>query len=361
MAITTANVYTATGGGNTASGSITIPAGLPSGSAGYIIFTQNNADVLTAVPAYLTLADNTSSGSANFVSKLYTFKVGDGSGNTVTAGTSVAFTMSAVRAWTTTLYAVSGVDQTTPIVLVAVAGSVTTSVVIPTATTTQALWLTEVGVGKANGSVVSSWTPPAGWSNRITTPSPTTFGASVIIADRDAGLAGASNYGGETYTPSAAIATAERYIIGFQPATVALTYYTPADDTGATTAGWTKTPSGAATYASVVSDSDNATYAESPVTPSSSVFQLAIPNVTVPTDLSTVQIQIDMEYASGTSGSAIITLLQSGVTKKTGSAQTLTTGWSTYYLTLTSADANALTVTTGTWQNLAVRVTATAS
>lgn len=361
MAITTANVYTATAGGNTASGSVTVPAGMPTGSAGYIVFTQNNTDAITSVPAFLTLLDSTASGSTSFVSKVYTFKVGDGSAGTVTPGTSVTITMSATRAWTATLYGASNVDTTTPMMLVAVAGSLATNAIMPTASTSEALWLTEVAVGKSNGTAVTSWTLPAGWSSRINTVSPTTFSAGVVITDRDAGTAGASSYGGETYTPNNAINVAMRYIIGFRPAVVALTYYTPNDDTGATTTGWTRTPSGAASFAAVVSDADNGTYAESPTSPSNSVLQMNIPAVSIPTDLSTAQIQIDMEYSGATSGSAVITLLQNGSIVKTGSTQTLTSGWATYYLTLTSTEASALTATAGTWQNLAIKVAVTAS
>lgn len=359
MAITT---YTASGGGNTASGSVTVPAGMPSGSAGFIVFTQNNADALTATPAWLTLLDNTSSGSTSFVSKVYTFKVGDGTNGTVVAGSVATFTLSATRAWTATLYGADGVDTTNPITLAGVAGTASAATaIIPTVTTTEPLWLVEVAVEKANGSIITGFTPPTGWTQRVLTASPTTFGGAVVITDRDNGLAGAGTYGGDVYTPSpATTATTERYLIGFRPVPVTLTYYAPTTDTGATTTGWTKNPSTSAFY-QVVGDTDPTSYAESPANPTNSIFEIALGTVQVPADLSTVSFQADAYFVNGTSGTAVLALYQNGTVKKTGGTLTLSATNSTFTLPLTTADANSLTKTGSTWVGLTLRATVTAA
>lgn len=355
--------YTASASGNTATGSIAVPTGMPAGASGVVVFTQNNADVLTTAPAWLTLIDSTSSGSTSLVNKVYRFTVGDGSAGTVSPGTTGSFSMSAVRAWTATLYGVDGVDTANPVTVLAVAGTATASTAaVPTATTTEALWLAEVAVQKANGTVITAFTVPTGWTARVTTASPTTFGAAVVVADRTNGVAGAGSYGGDIYTPNPATSsTTERYLIGFRPAPVNLTYYAPTTDTGSTTSGWTKTPAGAAGFYAVVNDTDPATYAESPTNPTTATpLTLTLPSVPVPTDLSTVSINADGYYANGTSGSIALSLLQSGVVKKTATV-TLTGTNATYSVPLSTAEAAALTVTGGLWQNLALRIGATAA
>lgn len=350
--------FTATNGGNTASGTITVPAGAPVGATGVVIFTQNNADVLTASPSWLTPVTTVADASANFPVRFYRFTVGDGSSGTVAPGTVGTFTMSATRAWTLTLYGVDGTDPTNPLTVVATAATVTTTAVMPTATTSEALWLAEVAIGKANGTSVTSWTAPTGWTARATTVSPTTFGGTVVIADRDNGLAGAASYGGETYAANAAIAVAQRYLLGFRPAPVSLTYYSPSSDV--TTSGWSKTPGTAATFAAVLGDTDAATYAESPTNPANSVLEVALPPIAVAADLSSLQFAADLYVANGTAGTATLALLQGGVVKKSATF-TLTTTNTTYTLQPTATDAAALTKTGNSWANLTQRMTVTAS
>lgn len=359
MAITQS--FTANAGGNTASGSITVPAAMPVGAVGVVIFTQNNADVLTAAPSWLTEFTPAQAPSTSFVVKCYWFTVGGGTAGTVAPGTVGTFTMSATRAWTTSLYGVVGATNASPVVVLAAVGTNNaTSAVMPTVTTTETLWLAEVAIGKANGASVTSWTIPAGWTARVNQGSPTTFGAAVVIADRNNGIAGAGAYGGETYTTDAAINVSVRYLIGFRPAPVTLTYYYPTTDTGAVTTGWT--PVGATSFWDALDDSDNGTYAESPANPSgSSPLTIPIRPVQVPTDTSTVQVPIDLWSVNAASATAVVSLAQSGTTKKTWGTLTLTSTPTTYRLALTATEVGTLTATSGSYQNLTVTINPTAS
>lgn len=360
MAVTQS--FTATAAGNTANGSVTIPSTMPSGSAGIIVFEQNNTDALTTVPAWLTELTPTISSSATnpLVSKVYGFTVGDGSGGTVVAGTSATFAMSATRAWSATLYGVDGVTGASPIVVLGGVSNITTTATIPTATTTETLWLAEVAVGKTNGTLVTAWTGPAGWTAQVTTASPTTFGPTTVILDRDNGVAGAGAYGGETYTPNQAINAAIRYLVGFRPAAVTLTYFYPSTDTGATTTGWTQV--GATAFWDALSDANNGTYAESPTNPTgTSPLTIPIRPVAVPTDTSTIQVQVDLWSVSATTATAVVSLLQSGTVKKTWPTATLTSTPTTYRLPLTASDAASLVASGGYYSNLSVRIAATAA
>lgn len=353
--------YTASNSGNTATGSVTIPAGMPTGSVGFVIFQQNNTDAITATSTWLTLIDSSSSGSTSQVDKVYSFVIGDGTAGTVTAGSIASFTLSATRAWSATLYGMSGVNQSNPISVIAVAGTASTSsAVIPSATTTEAFYLVEAVVFKANGTAITGFTAATGWTQRVTTASPTTFGPACTIADLDNGLAGAGAYGGDTYTPNpATTSTAQRYLIGFRPQPVTLTTYTPSADI--TTTGWSKVGA-AASFALALGDNDNTTYAESAANPAGAILEEAIPAATVPTDLSTASYTADLWWAnSATTATAVMALVQNGTVKVTGPTLTLTSTPTTYTLALTSTQAGTLTKTGTQWQGLSLRVTVTAS
>lgn len=137
--------------------------------------------------------------------------------------------------------------------------------------------------------------------------------------------------------------------------------YVPANDTGATTTGWTKVPSGAASFAATQGDLDDTTYIESTANPTNVVYQTAIPDVDVPADLTTVKIRARGATVSATSGSVILGLYQSGtlIAQSAPLPLTATPAWNE--LALTSAQASAIAVTGSKWQNLSIRKTYTAA
>ena len=144
---------------------------------------------------------------------------------------------------------------------------------------------------------------------------------------------------------------------------VVVTVY-PTSDTGATTTGWSKVPSGAASFAAVLGDNSDTTYAETGTSPSNQILHTPLPAMEVPADLSTAEFGGRYYLASGTSGSVVLALYQSGTLIKTGSSAALTSSPQTYLLALTATEAAALTVTAGSpnkWSNLAVRATVTGS
>jgi hypothetical protein len=214
--LTTASFLYAANQGSGTTATVTVPAGAAAGSIGAVLLSQGNTDVVTVTPTGLTVLDTSASSSANLVEKWWTFTVGDGTGGTVTAGTVLSFTMSATRQWAALCQVGSGV---TAVVVLAQSSANLTTMILPTATTDRVEWITEVGVGKANGASVTAWTPPTGLTIRATATSGGTFGPSIFAADTGASAASGAAVGGETYTPNQAINISQRYLLAWRPST----------------------------------------------------------------------------------------------------------------------------------------------
>jgi hypothetical protein len=136
--------------------------------------------------------------------------------------------------------------------------------------------------------------------------------------------------------------------------------WVPTTDTGATIASWTKTPSGAAGVYAVLADSDPTTYIESATNPSAQVYQTPTFSLQVPADLTSVRVKVSGYMPVGTTGSRLIQLYQSTTLIK---QQTISLTGSNVEtsVALNSTEAGSMTVTSGQWQNLSVKVTDTAS
>lgn len=194
--------------------SITVPATASVGDILVIHFDQNNTDASAGAPTGLTLQASDST-VAGYPSKLYTATV---DGTTITAGGTLTWpTLSASRAWTLDLIVERGVTLTG--LQVSVGHAATSPVVIPSLTTTATDYLIEVAAGKSNGTAITSWTPPSGWTLRQTVTAGTTFGGSTTMATLTAdGTSSASTYGGETYTPSSAAGAYVSYLLALPSA-----------------------------------------------------------------------------------------------------------------------------------------------
>jgi hypothetical protein len=216
--LTTASFLYAANQGSSSTPTITVPATAAAGSIGAVLLSQGSTDAVTAAtPTGLTVLDTSASSSANLVEKWWTFTVGDGTGGTVAPGSTISWgTLSASRQWAAYCQVAAGV---TAVVVLAQSSANLTTMILPTATTDRVEWITEVGVGKANGTQVTAWTPPTGLTIRATATSGGTFGPSIFAADTGVSAASGAAVGGETYTPNQAIAASQRYLLAWRPST----------------------------------------------------------------------------------------------------------------------------------------------
>jgi hypothetical protein len=201
---------------NSTAPSVVVPAGCQTGDVIVVHISQNNTNVITAAPAGLT-AQNTNTTTAAFPNVLYTGVVGTGG---ITAGGTLSWTLSATRQWSVTLYAASGVDTSTPILgtiqTVANATAASTAAT-PSLTTTGSGWILELLSGKSNGTAITGWTAPTGWTVEQSCTAAGTFAGGTSIADRNAGIAAAGTYGGDTYTASSGFAGLVAYTFALNP------------------------------------------------------------------------------------------------------------------------------------------------
>lgn len=184
--------------GNNAAMSWTVPAGCATGDVILLHSTQNNADLITVRHPSVVVRDWQRVN--NFHSELCTIVV---DGERVVAGTVIPLTLSATRAWQVVGQAFTGVDPGYPIA--ALAGSYSAagaSMATPSADLEG--YLVEAGSMKSNGSIIASWTGPAGWTIRQQAAAGTTFAPSGFIATYDSNPALRGTFGGDTYTPSVA-------------------------------------------------------------------------------------------------------------------------------------------------------------
>lgn len=184
-----------------------------------------------------------------------------------------------------------------------------------------------------------------------------TFNHSIWIGAHTKTVAGATNT--QTITWNLSTTSTGGIQIALIPAAPPQ-LWVPTTDTGATIASWTKVPSGAAGVYAVLADSDPTTYIESATNPSSQVYQTPTFSLQVPADLTSVRVKVSGYMPVGTTGSRTIQLYQ-GATLVKQSTISLTGSNVETSVALNSTEAGSMTVTSGSWNNLSVKVTDTAS
>lgn len=185
----------ATNGNNNTAPRLTVPDGVVTGDVLVVAIALNNTDVITARPS--TAANQSDADQGAAAAEIYTIVV---DGTTVTAGTILAWTLSATRRWITMCQAYGGVDTSNPLesttlVSTAASGAVTSP------SGTQSGYLVEVLTHKAGGTATTSWTAPAGMTSRVQAAASAAFGPSGLIADNNTNPHASGTYGGNTYTP----------------------------------------------------------------------------------------------------------------------------------------------------------------
>lgn len=184
-----------------------------------------------------------------------------------------------------------------------------------------------------------------------------TFHHGIWIGDVVKATAGATN--AQTITWDVAGTGMGGIQIALIPA-LPLQVWVPTTDTGATITGWTKTPSGAAGIFTVLADSDPTSYAETADNPAAQVYQTPTFSLQVPADLTSVKVRVSAYFSAGTSGSVLAQLYQ-GTTLIKQQTITLTASNVETVMSLTSTEAGTMTVTSGSWNNLSVKLSATAA
>jgi hypothetical protein len=211
----------ANGKANSVNPTVTVPSTAATGDVLVIHLDQNNTDVVTGAPAGVVLRSSDSTVST-YPSKLYTAIV---DGTTIAPGTVLTWTLSVTRAWSLDLIVERGIDNTTPVSGVAVGHAAASPAVMPTLATTGTTRLVEVAAGKANGTIITAWTAPTGWTVQQTAAAFSTFSGSAAIAIPTGDTASAAgSYGGETYTPSSATGAYVTYLLALNPASTTTTY-----------------------------------------------------------------------------------------------------------------------------------------
>ena len=204
-----------TGGNNNTSATITVPATCQVGDVFILHLSLNNTDNINSFPANLIQLDYNNFTSSGYPNYLY-YGVVDGTN--ISAGTVLTWPLAATRSWTINLYVATGVNTTAPVRGIWTMGSLGTTVILNSGFPVSTSWMLEIISGKSNGTAITSWTAPVGWTVRSTaTANTTTFQGSSAIADYDAGLAPAGTYGGETYVPNSTPGAYISYIVALNP------------------------------------------------------------------------------------------------------------------------------------------------
>lgn len=195
---------------------IIVPSSCGVGDLIVVQYSQNNTDVQTAAPAGLTQIDvNTT--TATFPNRLYWGIVGSGG---ITAGGTLSWTLSAIRAWDVLLIAYYNADTSAAPVFTA-ANTVATGLTAttPNLTTSVTRQIIELVSGKSSTTAVTTWTPPAGWTSRASIGAFQGFAGTGIVAEKNGGASVAGTYGSDVYTADQNIDVAVKYTIGIKGGT----------------------------------------------------------------------------------------------------------------------------------------------
>lgn len=331
-----------------ASCTVTIPATVQPGDAMLLFHVMNSASLAVTTPptGWDPLEGTQTTASAAYTAWRRVAQAGD-AGATVTVGTNGGSALKntmLVGAW-------SGVDTTTPVDAFTHAlesTSQTAHAAGTVNTTNDNDVIVSVAMGKDTG--VTAWTPPGGFTSRVSNFAGGTGQTDGAIADTTTTTHG-TGLGGGTWTEDVASTNVCIYTIALAPLS-ATTSVRPASDV--TTTGWTTVPAQAATdsYASRLADGNDLTYASSPTNPNAAVLEVKLG---VPPGPLT-QITHRGYTSGGATSMTIVTGLYMGTTLIASFTETaLVTAPTTFTYTLNASQQAAQTDLT----DLRLRVTAT--
>lgn len=249
--------------------------------------------------------------------------------------------------------AYSGADSSAPVNAYAglAAASSTTSHTTSTVTTTvDGCWVLQCLVEKSTST--TSITSPAGTTRRETAlPTPVAGQSDGAFVDSNAAV-GAGSAGGGTFTTDVASANAQKFTLALAPAQQVAR---PATDI--TTTGWTKT--GASTYSSQIDEAvlDTADYVESPVNPTSSVFETKLGPLSDPGVDTGFVITVVLEAVGAATSTAVVGLYQTTTLIASFTQSPVASTPTVYNFSLSALQASAIT----NFSDLRIRVTATAA
>lgn len=198
--------------GNNASPSITVPT-VSTNDILLIAFTQGNTDLQTVTPGTANLIENLPSSTTQLITKTYWIPV---DGSTIHTGVALAFTLSATRQWGLNLLVIRGADNTTPINAHNSTTANTATGTAPSLSVT-GLPVVELASCKSNGTTVTSWTAPSGWTASSIQAGNTTFSPSTVWGTDNTNPA-TGTFGAETWTPNATPNIMQRFVYSINPA-----------------------------------------------------------------------------------------------------------------------------------------------
>lgn len=258
-----------------ASVNVVIPASVQQGDCLLLfhVMSSSTLQVTTPPAGWDPLEATQFTASAGYTAWRRIAQAGD-AGATVTVGTNGGSGLKntlAVGAW-------SGVDTTTSVdafVHALESTSQTAHAAGMVTTTKDNDLVVSCVMGKESGG--TTWTPPSGFTSRVSGFAGGTGQTSAAIADK-ATTSHGSGLGGGNWTEDVATSNACIYTVALAPLS-ATTSVRPASDV--TTTGWTTVPAqgGSDSYASRLADGNDSTYASSPTDPAASVLEvkLAVP------------------------------------------------------------------------------------
>lgn len=212
--------------GSSTNATVTIPASAQVGDVIVLAFSQGNTDVQTSSPSTATAGPTTANSTGTLVTKTYLIPV---DGTTVAASGSLACAMSATRQWGMNLAVLTGgVGAASLVQFHNESNANTSNVVMPALTTTATDFLMEIAVSKSNGTAVTAFTPPSGWTAQSTQDTANTFGPASVIATYNGNPAAAGTYGSETWTPNQTGGAALGFVLALKPGPTASLTTSPA-------------------------------------------------------------------------------------------------------------------------------------
>lgn len=188
----------ATNVGNNSAMAWTVPAACQVGDVIVLTTAQNNTDLLISRPPSVVVRDRQV--QSQWYTELCTVVV---DGVRVSASTVLSFPLTGTRAWQVAGQAFTGVDPGTPLAGL-IGSSAISGATIVTPSGSLGGYLVEAGSAKGNGTTITSWSAPAGWTIAAQGAGVSTFGPSGFLATYDSNPAVFGTFGGDTYTPDVA-------------------------------------------------------------------------------------------------------------------------------------------------------------
>jgi hypothetical protein len=212
------------------------------------------------------------------------------------------------------------------------------SMTSPAVTTTVAGSMEMQFVGHAGAAGVTAFTVPAGMTVLQEIHDPTAVGGAggatgAVIGYNLTGLPAGSSAGGDVWGVDVANLLSA-FTVTFEPASVATTVR-PSSTVSST--AWTV--SGASSVHAALSDETDASYVESGDNPAGTLFEVGLP----PIATGDITVAVRMQQAGATPSESVAVSLRQGATQIAVRTYTLTTAWTTYQFTTTSAETAAIT------------------